>query len=98
MRRQASNEATSLRRVNARDVSLAGIPNIGKATLIGALLGAVSVAVPVIVVLVSFGGGPMSIVGAHVGFFGGMGFGGMLGAVIRSDRWERATKEKVQIG
>ena len=77
--------------MSARDVSLTGIPNIGKATVIGALVGAISVAVPVTLLLSFLGGGPMSILaGVQVGFFGGMGYGGMLGAVIRSDRFERA--------
>jgi hypothetical protein len=76
--------------MNTREVSLTGIPKVGRATVIGALLGAVSVAVLVAIALVVFGGGPMSILaGAHVGFFGGMGYGGMLGAVIQADRSDR---------
>lgn len=76
--------------MNTRDVSLTGIPNMGKATVLGALIGAVAVAVPVATGLSYFGGGPLSILAAtHVGFFGGMGFGGMLGAVIQADRFER---------
>lgn len=80
--------------MKARDVSLTGIPNIGKATVVGALIGAVSVALPVGAFLLAMSGGDaMSILaGTHVGFFGGMGYGGMLGAVIQSDRWERANK------
>ncbi len=78
--------------MSARDVSLTGIPNIGKATLIGALIGALSVALPVAALLLYIGGGPMSILaGAHVGFFGGMGYGGMLEAVIQSDRFDQRT-------
>jgi hypothetical protein len=77
--------------MTTREVSLTGIPKIGRATVIGALLGAVGVAVPVAIALVLFGGGPASVLaGLHVGFFGGMGFGGMLGAVIQADRFDRA--------
>ncbi len=76
--------------MNGRDVSLTGIPNIGRATVIGALLGAFSAAIPVAGLLLYLGGGVLSILAAHVGFFGGMGFGGMLGAVIQADRFQRA--------
>ncbi|MGH2758368.1 MAG: hypothetical protein ACRDKJ_02285 [Actinomycetota bacterium] len=76
--------------MNAHEVSLTGIPHMGRATVIGAVVGALTVAVPVAALVAYFGGGPMSILAAaHVGFFGGMGFGGMLGAVIQADRYER---------
>jgi hypothetical protein len=75
------------------DTSLTGIPRIGRATAIGALIGASVVAIPVTIALIALGGGGYSLIaGVHVGFFGGMGYGGMLAAVIRSDRWERATE------
>jgi hypothetical protein len=76
--------------MSTHEMSLTGIPDMGRATVIGALLGAVSVAVPVAIALVVLGGGPMSVLAAaHVGFFGGMGYGGMLGAVIQADRFDR---------
>lgn len=60
--------------------------------MIGALLGAVVIASPLAAVLISIGSGPMSLIAAiHVGFFAGMGFGGMLGAVIQADRFERGS-------
>jgi hypothetical protein len=43
-----------------------------------------------VVALALAGSGPSGIVaGAHVGFFGGMGFGGMIGAVLAATRSER---------
>ena len=77
--------------MSARAASLTGIPRMGRATIIGALIGALIVAVPVTAFIASLSGGDaMSIfAGIHVGFFGGMGYGGMLGAVIRADRFER---------
>lgn len=72
--------------MKAREVSLTGIPHMGRGTVIGALLGALIVAVPVAALLLYVGGGPMSVLAAaHVAFFGGVGFGGMLGAVIQAD-------------
>jgi hypothetical protein len=76
--------------MNTREVSLTGIPHMGRATVIGALIGALSVAVPVAAFLLYLSADAMNILaGAHVGFFGGMGYGGMLGAVIHADRHER---------
>lgn len=76
--------------MSTRRVSLTGIPHIGRATVVGALIGALSIAVPVAVFLLYRSADAMSIVaGVHVGFFGGMGYGGMLGAVIQADRYDR---------
>jgi hypothetical protein len=73
--------------MNSREVSLTGIPHMGRATVVGALIGALSVAVPVTALLLYLSADAISILaGVHVGFFGGMGFGGMLGAVIQADR------------
>ena len=73
-----------------RDVSLTGIPAMGRATVIGALLGAVVVGAAVTTGLLLAGTGPTAIAaGAHVGFFGGMGYGGMVAAVVQSDRYEK---------
>ncbi len=70
--------------------SLTEIPHIGMLTALGAVLGALVVAVPLVVALALAGSGPSGIVaGAHVGFFGGMGFGGMIGAVLAATRSER---------
>ena len=79
----------ALPNLTTREVSLTGIPHMGRATLIGALIGALSIAVPVSAVLLYLSADAISILaGLHVGFFGGMGFGGMLGAVIQADRHE----------
>jgi hypothetical protein len=72
------------------DVSLTGIPRMGRGTVIGALIGAVVVGAIVTTALLVAGAGPGAIVGAaHVGFFGGMGYGGMVGAVVQSARYDR---------
>jgi hypothetical protein len=78
--------------MNTQDVSLTGVPRMGRATVVGALIGALSIALPVAACLLYLSGGDaMSIAAAvHVGFFGGMGYGGMLGAVIQADRFDRA--------
>ena len=69
--------------------SLTGIPGIGRATVIGAIAGAVLAGAIVAVALLVAGARPIAIVAsAHVGFFGGMGYGGMLGAVLQSDRFD----------
>jgi hypothetical protein len=79
------------------DPSLTGIPNIGRATVIGALIGAVVVAVPVAALLFALGGGAMTVVFAtHVGIFGGMGYGGMVAAVVQADRTEYAERTAVR--
>jgi hypothetical protein len=59
-----------------------------RATVIGALIGALAVASPLTVFLLraSNGDGMSVLAGLLVGLFGGMGFGGMLGAVIHADR------------
>ena len=76
------------------DVSLTGIPHIGRATVVGALIGAITVAVPVSLALLSLGvGGTSVLAAAHVGFLGGMGYGGMLGAVIHAERYTAAESE-----
>ena len=73
-----------------RDVSLTGIPAMGRATIIGALLGAVVVGAAVVTGLLLAGVGAGAVAaGAHVGFFGGMGYGGMVAAVVQSDRYEK---------
>lgn len=78
-----------------RQISLTGIPRIGRATCIGALVGALVVALPVAALLGYVGGGLTGIVAAvQVGFFGGMGFGGMLGAVIKADHFERSRPDQ----
>lgn len=73
-----------------REVSLTGIPGMGRATLLGMALGWAIVAVPVLIGMLVLGArGDVVLFASHVGFFGGMGFGGMLGAVIQADRFER---------
>lgn len=80
-----------------RDVSLTGVPRIGRATIIGALLGALVVGAPVAAALLAADAGLVAVIaGAHVGFFGGMGFGGMIGAVVRSDRYERTRSHSLR--
>jgi hypothetical protein len=84
--------------MNETTTSLTGIPHMGRAVFVGAIIGALTVALPVTIALISFGAGPISaLFGAHVGFFGGMGYGGMVGAVVRSGRWERATNTATRL-
>lgn len=95
MRSPSTVTTSCLRPELSGEHSLTGVPHIGKATMIGALLGAAAIASPLAAVLISLGGGTMSLVAAvHVGFFAGMGFGGMLGAVIQADRFERAVRHR----
>lgn len=78
------------RPTRAPDVSLTGIPHIGRATVIGAIVGAVIVGAAVAAILLLAGVGPVAVVaGAHVGLFGGMGYGGMVGAVAQAERHEK---------
>jgi hypothetical protein len=78
------------------EVSLTGIPYIGRATLLGMALGWLVVALPVLIGMFALGaGGTAFLFASHVGFFGGMGFGAMLGAVIQADRFERGNASRV---
>ena len=73
------------------ELSLTGIPHMGRATLLGIAIGWLVVAVPVLIGMIALGASREAVLFAsHVGFFGGMGFGGMLGAVIQADRFDRA--------
>ena len=75
-----------------RDISLTEIPNMGRATLVGMAIGWFVIAVPVLIGMLALGASADAVLFAsHVGFFGGMGFGGMLGAVIQADRFERGS-------
>jgi hypothetical protein len=81
-----------------RDISLTGIPKIGRATLIGMLVGWMVVALPVLIGMLALGAsGEAFLFASHVGFFGGMGFGGMYGAVIQMDRVERGRASRVLV-
>ena len=72
------------------EVSLTGIPHFIRASLIGMAIGWLVVAVPVVLAMLALGAsGEAVLFAGHVGFFGGMGFGGMLGAVLAADRFER---------
>jgi hypothetical protein len=72
------------------EVSLTGIPHFIRGTLIGMAVGWLTVAVPVVAGMLALGADRQAVLfAAHVGFFGGMGFGGMLGAVLQADRFER---------
>jgi hypothetical protein len=79
-----------------RGVSLTGIPHMGRATLFGMAIGWIFVAGPVLIGMLALGAdGDVILFASHVGFFGGMGFGGMLGAVIQADRFERGSLTRV---
>jgi hypothetical protein len=67
------------------DDSLFGVPGIGRATLIGAALGFLAVVLLVgAFVLTTSAPAALLVAAVHAGLFGGVGFGGMLGAVLWS--------------
>jgi hypothetical protein len=75
------------------EISLTGVPHIGRATVLGMALGWLVVAFPVVVGMLAHGAtiGEAVLFGSHVGFFAGMGFGGMIAAVLQANRFERVT-------
>ena len=79
-------------------VSLTGIPHFLRASLLGMALGWFVVFVPVLVGMIALGAGSRAVLyAAHVGFFGGMGFGGMLGAVLQADRFEKSSEWRAHL-
>ncbi len=67
---------------------MVGIVGMGRALVVGSVIGFVlTMAVTSGITLLAGGGwGPAIVVGAFAGFWGGPGFGGMLAAVLCSDR------------
>ena len=79
-------------------VSLTGIPHFLRASFLGMALGWIVVFVPVLIGMTALGaGGRALLYAAHVGFFGGMGFGGMLGAVLQADRFEQSSEWRAHL-
>jgi hypothetical protein len=64
--------------------------------MLGMAIGWLVVALPVLIGMIALGAsGDAVLFASHVGFFGGMGFGGMLGSVIQADRFERGSLARV---
>jgi hypothetical protein len=93
--RTSAPDSTELARVielpvpQTGDDTLFGVPGIGRATLFGAFLGFALVVLLVGAFVVATPAPASLLVAAlHAGLFGGVGFGGMLGAVLQSIRYD----------